>query len=125
MKKNKLIELLNSIEGNPDIYIWNGFVEDYQDIDPKFSNTKLVKENKEFLKRAISFEYSERGEKVPENINEKVNQVYKNYDWKLLSEFESNEDIKLTYGNNVKNVVVLDLKSKGKTYCDRIGAIKY
>lgn len=28
MRKNKLIDILNQIEGNPDILLYNGFVDD-------------------------------------------------------------------------------------------------
>lgn len=47
MRKNKLIELLNSIPGNPDIVIWNGFVGDIQDIDSEIVERELVKHTKE------------------------------------------------------------------------------
>ena len=43
MKKNKLIEMLNSIEGNPEIFLWNGYVSDYMDIDKLPVPTSLVK----------------------------------------------------------------------------------
>ena len=43
MKKNDLIKLLNSIEGNPDIVLWNGFVRDYQDISKELVKGDLVK----------------------------------------------------------------------------------
>lgn len=32
MKKNTLIKMLQDIKGNPDIFLWNGIVGDYQDI---------------------------------------------------------------------------------------------
>lgn len=125
MKKNKLIELLNSIEGNPDIYIWNGFVGDYQDIDPKLNKTKLVKESKEFLKKAISLEYKQDNQDIPEDIDEIVDEAYKDYDWRLIGEFDSSEAVKRICGKNVKNVVVISPKRSGKTYSDRIGTVEY
>ena len=42
MKKNKLIELLQAIKGNPDVYLWNGHAEDWQNIDPKFIQEDFV-----------------------------------------------------------------------------------
>lgn len=44
MKKDKLIELLSQIKGNPDIYLWNGFVGDYVDVVSKFITCELVNE---------------------------------------------------------------------------------
>ena len=43
MKKNDLIKLLNTIEGNPDVALWNGFVGDYQDISKELVKGDLVK----------------------------------------------------------------------------------
>ena len=43
MKKNKLIELLQAVEGNPEILLWNGYVGDYMDIDKELAERSLVK----------------------------------------------------------------------------------
>jgi len=32
MKKSKLIEMLNSLPGDPDVLLWNGWVDDWQDL---------------------------------------------------------------------------------------------
>lgn len=32
MKKSELINLLNTIEGDPDVLLWNGFVQDWQEV---------------------------------------------------------------------------------------------
>lgn len=45
MKKNKLIELLQAIKGNPDILFYNGFAEDWQEIIPKLNEQILFKES--------------------------------------------------------------------------------
>lgn len=57
MKKNKLIELLQTIEGNPDIYLWNGFVGDWVDIDPNFVEDYLVKESVEHKFNCLKMEW--------------------------------------------------------------------
>jgi hypothetical protein len=33
MKKSKLIEMLNRLEGDPEIKLWNGMVGDWMDMD--------------------------------------------------------------------------------------------
>jgi len=43
MCKNDLIKLLQTIEGNTDIVLWNGFVGDYQDISKELVKGELVK----------------------------------------------------------------------------------
>ena len=48
MRKNDLIKLLQTIEGNPEIVLWNGFVGDYQNISPKLVEGDLVKKTLEY-----------------------------------------------------------------------------
>lgn len=47
MKKDKLIKLLLSIEGNPDILLWNGYAMDWMDIKG-LEEAELVKMTKEY-----------------------------------------------------------------------------
>ena len=43
MRKNQLIEMLQNIKGNPEIHMWNGFVEDYQPINKELVEVDLHK----------------------------------------------------------------------------------
>ncbi len=43
MKKSKLLELINSIEGDPDILLWNGYVEDWSEERAFLDISGLVK----------------------------------------------------------------------------------
>ena len=52
MKKNKLIELLLSIEGNPDVVIWNGYVGDWMDIKA-LEKSELVKMTRDYYVKSI------------------------------------------------------------------------
>ena len=51
MKKNQLIEQLQKIKGNPEIKMWNGYVDDWMDI--KLCEQEFVKESEDFLKESI------------------------------------------------------------------------
>ena len=39
MRKNQLIKLLQEIKGNPEVMVWNGFVDDYMPIGGVDTNT--------------------------------------------------------------------------------------
>lgn len=43
MKRSKLVEFLNSLDGNPDILLWNSHTNDYADIADDFDVRQLVK----------------------------------------------------------------------------------
>jgi hypothetical protein len=47
VRKTELIKLLNKIEGNPEIMLWNGHVSDYMNIDPKLVPGTLVRYTQE------------------------------------------------------------------------------
>lgn len=123
MKKNDLIKLLQSIEGNPDVLIYNGFVEDYQDLDRNYIPTKLYKYCKNFLKKMLILE------NLRDNINtigisdKELNNIYRNHDWELVNEFCSEEDLKNRYTS--KKVVIFNTKSRNKETFNRLGSIKY
>jgi hypothetical protein len=128
MKKNKLIEILQSIKGNPDIYIWNGLVEDHMDIDPEPIDQLMVKPNKEFVVDMLTCEYKRKHKtnKIPEeeliNIHNLVNS--RKYTWDYPNPYVPLKDYPEWYSSK-KTVYVFNLKPTGKTYTDRLGSITY
>lgn len=127
MRKNDLIKLLQTIEGNPEIVLWNGFVQDYQDISKELVKGKLVKLTLDWyletcrMKRCID-EKDWKYKLTQDEIN-----TYKNYykDFKYgQNNYVTEEDIKAKR-YRVKKVVYLDAKLSNKTYHDRLGSVKY
>jgi len=122
MRKNKLIDLLNKIPGNPDIVIWNGLVEDVVNIESVIQECKLYK---------LSFEgYSERlnldrlkNSKEPRS-QEETKRLYKNYSgsWELYNYYPP-DDNDPCYKS--KTVYALQPTFKGENHFDRLGTIKY
>ena len=140
MKKDKLIALLNEIEGNPEIYLWNGYVEDFVDIEKELVPMVLVKTIKKWLKEAITFEYLRDANKfkdVPYDqrtltdddhkiIENMVEDSYKQHysEWEEPNIHVTQEQFKYWYDRK-KTVYVINAKHKGKTYSDLIGDMKY
>lgn len=119
MRKNKLIELLQAIDGNPEIVLWNGFAGDYQHIDPKFVESLLVKDCKEFVKSMVEYQT-----KKPLS-EERLNEICKKRKWQLPNPFVEEELYKEWYGKNQKRVIIINPKLRGEQTFDRLGTISY
>lgn len=133
MKKNKLIELLNTIEGNPEIVLWNGYAEDYMHIDPKVEPLTLVKETPDFIFTMLQAEYCRTNktfdiseEKLLE-LQTKANELHKNREWDIPNEFVTEEEFVRWYGKRTRKLYVLNSKLRNKTSygMDRSSDLKY
>lgn len=102
MKKNKLIEILQQIEGNPDVTIWNGYAEDYQNIS-KVEKVELYGMSLKEKFRFINLERKFDGIPPLKSINDLQN---KKVDW----DFQPAEymDIKRT-------VILIEPKLRNET----------
>jgi hypothetical protein len=132
VKKDKLIALLQQIDGNPDIYLWNGFVDDWVDIEPNLVKTEFVKHSKshvaglirfQYMQQVGTFELTEQQEvEVSVIVENSYNKHYKA--WDLPNRFVSDEQFKQWYDKK-KVVYLMNTKTKGVTYSDRIGDMRY
>jgi hypothetical protein len=128
MKKSKLIEILNSIEGNPEIKLWNGFVQDYVEIDPTPVESVLTRMSLDYWLESCRLQdciqLKDWSHQMPQ---EEIDQLKKNYrdvcKWEM-NDFVKPEDVKSKYYKN-KKVVILQAKIKGEDTFDRCGSIKY
>ena len=135
MRKNELIKLLEEIEGNPEVVLWNGFVQDWQHIDKdNILHTCLYKESKEHIEKMLTFEViRDTGRKPTEEEQNELksiaaNSFLKEYSWHLDDCYDpvlTDEEKKSRYGNNIRKVLVLQPKIKGEEYFDRLGAMSY
>jgi hypothetical protein len=124
MKKSELIKKLESIEGDPDILFWNGFVGDYQHLGETLTEVTLYKEDKEYLRSIVNLERS--GDGIEEVIDEdSLNKLLSSRDWELPNQFFSLERLEKVYGENKKVCYVLEACSRGKSFLDRIGESRY
>ena len=110
MKKEKLIELLLSIEGNPEVKIYNGYVEDYMGIhDPRKVSIHRMSNKKRI--RLVNLERESEG-LLPTNKLEKEDE------WKLIKE---------NYDDESKSIILLQPKTRGLVSygADSSGDLKY
>lgn len=135
MKKNQLIELLNQIPGNPEIAIWNGFVSDYQAIDPEVMEITPVKMTFEYYKRCCLGHEAIKQHKEGESFNlddilqvdemalHRLRQNYNKLGYEV-DDFVTADDIANKH-YKAKKVYMLQGKLKGKTSWDRSGSLDY
>ena len=130
MKKNDLIEMLSKIDGNPEIKIWNGYVEDFMDLDPTPVPVRLVKMTEDYLLEMVRLEQcmdagADRATfKLSDDEIADTKRCHKQYhDWEY-NQFVTNEDIKRK-AYKARTVIMLNPKARGKKTFDRIGTLEY
>jgi hypothetical protein len=130
MKKNQLIEQLQKIKGNPEIKMWNGYVDDWMDI--KLCEQEFVKESEDFIRWGVEMEWKEKNQswEIPEEaqiqIEEVIKEMLKNRQWELPNQYlQTEEDEKRWYGKNKKKFVLINGKIRGKSIEDRLGKVSY
>jgi hypothetical protein len=132
MKKYKLINLIQQIEGNPDIFLWNGMVEDWMEIDPTLVELEMVKQRKEHVAKHIRFQYQKDNDAfylTPEqeiNLSKIIEESYKKHysQWELPNRYVEPQEFKEWYGKS-KKVIIINAKTKGKKSFDRFGEVSY
>jgi len=134
MRKNKLIELLQQIEGNPEVHFWNGFVEDFMPISENIDSFILVKESKDFIFKNLIFKHmreynildeNEVADEVRERLKVVADDAFKRREWDFPNEYVPEDEYKTRYGNHRKKICLIQAKPRGKTTWDRMGNIDY
>lgn len=123
MKKNDLIKLLQSIDGNPDIKLWNGYVHDYNDINPELHSVELVKETVEFLYNWRLWDWMKSNnvpdeDNVPQEVKDdcmaKARKSHKTRDWEFPNSHVDEESFEKWYGKKRKKLVLILPRERGK-----------
>ena len=126
MRKNDLIKILQSIEGNPEIKLWSGFVRDWQDIDKEVIKLPLVKhsfDNYINRLRMSGFAYTKKPRELSEDDMKQAKKDYDKQAWEI-NPFVKIQDIREGYYKQ-KNVYILQAKARGVATFDRQGGIEY
>ena len=126
MRKNKLIQLLQAIKGNPDIKLWNGSVGDWMDIDRLqegylYKNTLAHYLESCRIESCIDIKDWEY-QQSPEEIS-KLTQYHKTLQWNHSEFIECHPDAQKHYTK--KKVIFLAPKPRGVKTWDRLGDIYY
>ena len=128
MKKSKLIALLNTLEGDPEIKLWNGMVGDWMDISNELAPSDIVKETLEhWLEMCRLQDCQDRKDWDYQMPAEEIAVLTKNYSkvhkWEL-NPYVTLEDVKAKR-YKLKKIYILQAKVKGVTSWDRQGNISY
>lgn len=126
MKKNDLIKLLQGIEGNPEVMLWNGYVNDFMKVGG-VSERDLVKMTFEHyaemcrLKDCSDLQDWNHQHTAEDLAN--LQQHYKKHEWEH-NPYVYKEDIAAKHYKK-KRVVYINAKLRGKTMSDRLGSVSY
>lgn len=128
MKKSKLIEMLNRLEGDPEIKLWNGMVGDWMDIDKELVPSDLVKQTlAHWLEMCRVEACKDRRDWDYQMPAEEVARLKKDYNkvntWEL-NPYVTLEDVQ-EKRYSLKNIYILNAKTKGVKSFDRLGEIDY
>ncbi len=126
MRKNKLIQLLQDIEGNPEIKLWNGMVSDWMDIE-NLVESYLYKVTLDHYLETCRWEMARRighlDYVLPQDKLDKLTKEYKHIQWKE-SEYVYHHDLVQKY-HIKKKVFYLAAKPRNITTWDRVGNLSY
>lgn len=115
MRKNKLIELLQEIEGNPEVLVWNGHVGDWMALETKLHKKTLTRMSKKRRLYYVNLEQQVRG-KEPLTLEDLKGD---DEEWSIDDTFDT------VYHDQTKKVIMLNPKTRGVKSFDRIGDISY
>lgn len=130
MTKDQLITALQSIEGNPEVCLWNGYVSDYNKLN-NVSVFNLVKEDVGFIQSNLEYEYMRDNKTsiIPEDVKEgfsnTAKELHKKQEWGFPNKFVKESEFKRWYGTKTKKIVLIDVKPRNKETWDRLGAVRY
>ena len=120
MRKNELIELLQNIKGNPEVKLWNPYVEDYNPILDVKTDT-LYKESVGFIfdwLKAEIYQKERRWELTTneiEQLKSRAKEIHKSREYGLPNEYVTEEEKDRWYQKRTKSIIVLSPKKVGKT----------
>ena len=130
MRKNDLIKLLESFEGNPEVMLWNGFVSDFMPIQD-LKQVKLFKESEEHRLTSLTYEYQyERKSQEPipkedmDKLRERAKKQTANKPYELPNYYLDPQHYSLWY-DRTKKIIGIHPKTTGKKLTDRMGSMEY
>lgn len=125
MRKNQLIKYLQSIPGNPELLLWNAYVQDWHSIKPCV--TKLTKLTKEYFMESCRLErcidMQDFNYQLTEQEKKYFSQSYERQRYEH-NEFVEKDDLERKRYKQ-KQVVMIQGKPRGISTFDRAGGIIY
>lgn len=128
MRKNDLIKLLQETPGNPEVMLWNGYVQDFMKVGGLVDSTLVKMTLDYYIEMCRLEECSNRRDWTYQHTADDLAELKKLYD-KHHTEWEVNEWVTLedieTKRYKKKRIVYINAKLRGKTMGDRLGSVSY
>jgi hypothetical protein len=128
MKKSKLIAMLNALEGDPDIKMWNGMVGDWMEIDPELVPQVLVRQTLthwlEMCRLEECSELKDWSHQLSEKTIAELEGTYPRVNKWEMNPYVTQEDVNEKRYKS-KNVLIMQAKPRGINTFDRVGYISY
>lgn len=122
---------MNSIPGNPDIVLWNGYVSDYMDIKNEVVPIKTGVECESFIiDQLVAYEcrlkkdFNLTNEELSE-IQKAAKELKKGRKREILNQWVEDSELKRWYGNSIQTKYVINAKPRGIKISDYAGSISY
>ena len=119
MRKNKLIELLQEIEGNPEVLSWNGMERDWMSLKTVVHKRTLCRMSLNKRLHYINLERNRDDLPPLESVDDIINDEPE--EWQL-DEFDAYDNSRL---DQSKKVIMLEPKARGISTFDFRGGIEY
>ena len=119
--------MLQTLPGNPEMVLWNGYVSDYMHID-KLIDSNVVKYDYDYFLEQCRLEECVRLKNWEYQLSEEevadCKRAYRqNHEWDV-NPYVTEEDVKEKRYKS-KRVVYINAKLRGKTMGDRLGSVSY
>lgn len=127
MRKNELIKLLSEMDGNPEIMLWNGYVQDYMAVDGLVEGDLVKQTWGHYLEMCRLEECCNRKDWTFQHTEDDIAKLHKCYlkhvNWECNNYVCADDVTQKKYKR--KRVVYVAAKTRGKTMHDRLGTVEY
>lgn len=124
MRKNDIIEMLQKIDGNPELIFWNDLVQDWQPIHPLIEKRTLTKARlNETYRGVINLQRLQKNQaqQTDADWQHTQNKLNAQLDWELSDDVTKEN----CYDYNNKSVILLQVGNRNKKYIDRNLTVRY
>lgn len=130
MTKAELLKLLEKVDDDAEVHMWNGYVDDYMNI-VDVEVVEMVKETAEFIGFFAKMQYQRENMvfDIPEHIEREIEESARlsaeNREWELPNPHLEPENYNTWYGTERRKSAIILCDTRGKVSFDRMGGMEY
>lgn len=131
MKKSELIKKLEEFDGDPEIVLWNNTTDTHHGIS-KVEKDIYVRRSEEHIFSKLEFQEMKKRksfhtlpDEVIKILRQEAKNLARNEKWDTPNRNIDPEEYKIIYGENQREVVVIEMKKRDEITFDRHGLITY